>query len=643
MRRKARIRVASPRDRGPIVSLRFKLSLAIIVVLGAHFAIDEALKYWAIYPRFVALERERALNRLQRCRAGLSHEIETLSAACLDRPAPRGDGPAGGEGGPSVEEMLRTDRNVDLFVSENGSVIWRNEIDVETHAPLSFEDFAADRWPTDHVLLRRPAPDKVLGGVMRTQYGPLLVAARFIAAVPDRGQMSGTRVVGRLLTQSVVDRLRKLTDGGLKIGPAVRTDRAPQNHSQLAAQRADNRVLLTESDDGKLCASVQMAGIDGTPALWLETSVPRDVTRQGHAALLQVSTSNVVLGVAAITLLLAGAREMLVAPLGLLTKHASAVGASGDLGRKLDLNRRDEIGVLARAFDDMLQHLAEYRTRLADTSRQAGMAEVASGVLHNVGNVLNSANVTTDMLHESVRNSRVRGVSKAAGLLREHAGDLATFIESDPRGRQLPDYLDQLGDLLTGEQSRLLEEIGRLKISLDHMNQIVQAQRELARPIGTEEPACGSDVVESAVAMLAVGFDRHGIELVRDIAPTRAALLDRQRLMQVLINLLTNAKDALAALPVGMRRMAVRVRATQSGMRVEVADTGIGIERENLTRIFTNGFSTKESGGGYGLHYCALVAKEMGGELTVTSDGPGQGATAVLDLPLKPLPTDAPA
>lgn len=627
-----------------MVSLRLKLSLAIIAVLGAHFAIDESLKYWAIYPRFVSLERERALERLQRCRAGLSHEIEGLSAACLDRPAPHAGQASGGnraDGGPSAAGMVRSSHNLDLFVAKSGAVIWRRAIDLQSRAALEFDEFAADRWPSDHVLLRSPGAGDALGGVLRTQHGPLLVASRFIEAAPASGQTGGTRIVGRLLTQVVVDRLRKLTDGELDIGPAQRTDLSPQKSARLAAQRVDNRISLTESDDGKLRASVQMAGIDGAPALWIETRVPRDVTRQGHAALLQVSSSNVVLGLAAITLLLAGAREMLIAPIGLLTKHASAVGASGDLGRKLDLNRKDEIGVLARTFDDMLQRLAEYRTRLADSSRQAGMAEVASGVLHNVGNVLNSANVATDVLHESVRNSRVRGVSKAAGMLREHARDLATFIESDPRGRQLPAYLDQLGDLLAGEQSALLDEIGKLKISLDHMNQIVQAQRELARPIGTEEPVSGSDVVGSAVAMLAVGFQRHGIELVREIAATPAALLDRQRLMQVLINLLTNAKDALAALPSGERRVTVRVRPTQGGMRVEVADTGIGIKSENLTRIFMNGFTTKESGGGYGLHYCALVVKEMGGELTVASAGPGQGATAMLDLPLKPIPTDA--
>ena len=100
---------------------------------------------------------------------------------------------------------------------------------------------------------------------------------------------------------------------------------------------------------------------------------------------------------------------------------------------------------------------------------------------------------------------------------------------------------------------------------------------------------------------------------------------------------LNNAKQALDARPES-RRLTLRIASSEGGrVRVEVEDNGTGIARENLTRIFQHGFTTKKTGHGFGLHSGANTAWEMGGSLQVHSDGPGTGATFILELPLSQI------
>jgi len=274
--------------------------------------------------------------------------------------------------------------------------------------------------------------------------------------------------------------------------------------------------------------------------------------------------------------------------------------------------------------------------KLVQTSRQAGMAEVATGVLHNVGNVLNSVNVSASVVEETVRRSRVAAVAKLAELLGQHEADLGTFMTADEKGKMIPGYLAQLGRALAEEQDRVLREIDHLTSHIAHIKDIISVQQSIAKSAGVIETVDVRELAEDALRMVGESFKRHLVTLRREYGEGTQVSTDKHKVLQILVNLLSNAKDAVRDIR-GDREVILRiVPRPEGGVRVEVEDNGVGIAPENLTRIFTHGFTTKEKGHGFGLHTSALAAKELQGSLTVRSDGPGRGALFTLELPAKP-------
>lgn len=280
--------------------------------------------------------------------------------------------------------------------------------------------------------------------------------------------------------------------------------------------------------------------------------------------------------------------------------------------------------------------LAKAQKELLEVSRQAGMAEVATGVLHNVGNVLNSVNVATSCLAERLRKSKVTAVPRVAELLRTHEADLAGFFATDAKARQLPGYLTQLGEHLTGEQTRALAELGELQKHVDHIKDIVVMQQNYARVSGVTESLPVGDLLEDALRMNASSLARHDIQIRKEYTETPVVTVDKHKALQILVNLLHNAKQACDETGRDDKQITLRVLMEAGQVRISVADNGVGIPAENLDRIFNHGFTTKKNGHGFGLHSGANAAKEMGGRLHAHSDGPGQGATFTVELPLQP-------
>ena len=280
------------------------------------------------------------------------------------------------------------------------------------------------------------------------------------------------------------------------------------------------------------------------------------------------------------------------------------------------------------------QELAVAQTRLLDASRQAGMAEVATRVLHNVGNVLNSVNVSAGLVVEQLRKSKTRTLAKAVQLLSEHKGDLGAFLTDDPKGKQLPAFFVLISEQLLREQSLLIGETRDLQQNIEHINQIVAMQQSYAKVSGVLESLAPQVLLEDALRLSSTALARHHIEVVREFEDVPLVLVDRHKALQILVNLVANAKQALDTRSEG-RRLTLRIsRGQGERVRVEVTDNGMGIPQANLARIFSHGFTTKESGHGFGLHSAANAAKEMGGSLNVHSDGPGTGATFILELRL---------
>ena len=281
---------------------------------------------------------------------------------------------------------------------------------------------------------------------------------------------------------------------------------------------------------------------------------------------------------------------------------------------------------------------AEAQRELLEVSRRAGMAEVATGVLHNVGNVLTSVNVSATVVADRVRNLRIEGLGKVAAVLREHEEDLAAFFADERKGRAIPNFLVKLAELLAEEQAAIVAELSQLRANIEHIKSIVAMQQDFAKvsPVTEMVPLC--ETVDNALRINEESLGRHGIELVRAYDAQPVLPLEKHRLVQILVNLIENAKHACAATAQPRRRITVGVRQEGRMAQVSVVDNGVGIAAENLTQIFGHGFTTRADGHGFGLHSSALAAQALGGRLSVRSAGVGQGAEFVIELPLDGAP-----
>jgi PAS domain S-box-containing protein len=280
------------------------------------------------------------------------------------------------------------------------------------------------------------------------------------------------------------------------------------------------------------------------------------------------------------------------------------------------------------------RELRAVQSKLQAAARVAGMAEVATNVLHNVGNVLNSVNVSASLVSARLRSSRLKGLARAVGLMDEHADDLGQFLTRDARGKLLPAYLRDLVPALEGEQTAMAEELLALGSSIDHIKEVVATQQSYAGPQRLLESLKIGDLVDDALRMNAGTLTRHKVNVVKDLAELPALPLDRNRVLQILVNLISNAKHAMSGAD---RQPCITLGAALADgpvLRITVADNGEGIAPENMTRIFSHGFTTRKDGHGFGLHSSVLAAQEMGGSLSAHSNGPGQGATFTLDLPV---------
>jgi PAS domain S-box-containing protein len=310
---------------------------------------------------------------------------------------------------------------------------------------------------------------------------------------------------------------------------------------------------------------------------------------------------------------------------------------------------KDESGAIIGTFGlskDVTQtrrmeaDLEKAHKELVDASRSAGMAEVATGVLHNVGNVLNSLNVSSSVIASGLKMSKAESLRKVGVLLRDHQSDLKSFLTHDPKGKRVPEFIASLSRHAVEERERLLQEVTALQNNIDHIKDIVSMQQTYATMVGVVETLDPIMLMEDSLRMNAGALIRHEVRVVREFQTVPPILGEKAKILQILVNLIRNAKYACDETGQPDKVLTLRIASAPTTGRTQliVTDNGVGIAPGNLTRIFGHGFTTRSNGHGFGLHSSANAAREMKGTLTVHSDGPGRGATFTLELPLAPPP-----
>lgn len=438
---------------------------------------------------------------------------------------------------------------------------------------------------------------------------------------------------------------------------------------------SDPPVQEGESEVEHYIYAATLDTADGSGSTRLVLTLPAELMRQSalYSSAAIGGVSVLILG--ALALVATGLAGRITRPLGRLTDAALRFGSGEMTARVGATGGGPELETVGEAFDGMAERLEELRARekaqaeeadlraeeaerargelqethdalvhaqrrLVDASRQAGMAEVATNVLHNVGNVLNTVNVSTDQLQRQLEGSKLPSLQRVLSLLPRDREGLMRFAAEDPRADDLSRFLEKLADRLDKEHEQLRDEVSALTSSVEHLKLIVYRQQDLARGHGHTELIEPSEVVDAAIGLQTLTGSDASVELLRDYEALGSVPLDRHRIVQIVTNLVSNAKHAVRGRESPRITVRIRAEAASEGnperrwLRVDVEDNGAGIDPAHKTAIFQHGFTTKDDGHGFGLHSSANAAREVGGTLCAESEGSGRGATFTLWIPL---------
>ncbi|MBV1878499.1 MAG: GHKL domain-containing protein [Pseudomonadales bacterium] len=297
------------------------------------------------------------------------------------------------------------------------------------------------------------------------------------------------------------------------------------------------------------------------------------------------------------------------------------------------------------------QHIEDYKVAVAERSTElqqankvvaasahrAGMAEIATSLLHNIGNALNGVNTPIQLIQERLGNSATASLAKLVDAMEGHKADLGHFVTTDPQGKRTLEFLRQLSKVLGDEQQDLATTIQVIRKNTDHIASIIQLQQDYTHEELYEEAINVSELVDDVLLIVDANLQSHFVELQRKEAKLPELLLCRHKTMMVLVNLINNAVDACSEnAKVTNKRVQLELGAVDNkSLYISISDNGVGFSREQFNHLFHQGYTTKKEGHGIGLHSSAIAAGEMSGELSAKSEGLGLGATFTLTMPLR--------
>ena len=605
------------------------IRLKVIALFGAICAVlvwaEVLVERHVVMPSFAQLERADAQTAMRRIGFALDRTLSELGLLATDwgnwEDTYRfvGDHNSAYVAANISNVALRQlNVNVLMIVDREGHVLQARDLDLQSDRPLGLELTSAPELPADFPWRPNLHATTAVRCLLRTSQGILMLAAAPVLDGHGNGPSRGRVIIGRLLSPAVVRSLGAQAQVALAMlppDPTAATERTLESDSVTHVYRTFNDLY-------------------GQPVMMLRVDVPREITLRGYRAVAYATACLIAAAVIVLVLLVVVLNRVILKPLARVTHHAVALGEDRDQTPRLDLRRGDEFGVLARELDRMVERLAESRMQLVDQSFQAGFAELANGVLHNLGNAMTPMSVRLANLTERLRAAPIADAEQAVAELKEGTPDAA-------RGADLEEFLRLACKQLAATVRSAQEDVATLTrqaslIQTTHAEQMRSARNEhvIESVRLTELLAQSLEIVpDTCRSRLAIAAD----ETVRRVGVVRVA---RTVLRLILQNLIINAADAVrdAGKDKGTLRVSAEIvhEADRRQLHLQCIDDGVGIAAENLERVFEKGFTTTspETNHGIGLHWCANAIGALGGQIWAASDGPGRGAALHLLVPL---------
>ena len=607
------------------MNIRTKMISLLALLFTVLIVLEISIQKQVLMPSFAELEREDAQTSMKRIDFALDSALEGLGLNAADW-----------GNWVDVYQFVQS-RNAD-FVSTNITPVAMKQLKVnallivDLHGdfvsssaryfdggePLLLDFTAGKSLPADFPWRKNLHDGRPARGLLRTNRGVMMIAAAPVLDGSGGGTALGMVLMGRLLTPVQVRSIGAQAQARLTMLP----DSGSGSGETIAETDASTQVFKSFAD------------VYGRPLMSLRVDVPRRITERGHGAVTYASLYLIGAAVMVLLLLVAALNRIVLRPLARVTRQAVAVGEGIDLGVRLNLSGQDEIAKLAREFDRMVERVADSRRQLVDQSFQAGFAELAKGVLHNLGNAMTPLGVRVSKLGDRLRDAPAGDVEMAFAQLAEERGpsarraDLEEFLRL--ACRELAGAVkDARADVAVVQRQATIVQTALSELMRStrnaHVVESVRLPELVAQTLEIVPDACRQRLV--------VDTD----ESLRKVGAVQVA---RTVLRLILQNLIINAADAVrdAGRDRGVLHFAAEIvaEADTEQLHLHCKDDGVGIAADNLQRVFDKGFSTKsrETNYGIGLHWCANAISALGGRIWAASEGPGRGASMHLMLPL---------
>lgn len=515
-------------------------------------------------------------------------------------------------------------------------------------------------------------------GLMSLPSGIMLVAAAGVSNTDISEPINGTMIAGRYLSNEMLSQFSKNTNLKLSLFLPQQINKEPLLKQVFATMQVDKNNSATKIMNNQMAYGyLLLTDLNNAPIGMIQVDNPRIIFKTGSDAIKFYLSVYLLSGIVLVAVIWFLLRVLILNRLEHLNKEIRTISHEKNYAKRIKLSKNDELTSLATQFNTMMttiqssheqlesqvnelsiseqrlektnhqltteineRKLAEEKinilhNKLILAARRAGMADIASGVLHNIGNILNSVETSVSMVREKAEKSKAAGLLNLVNLLKEHESNIDSFLTKDEKGKKIIPYLLMLSKTWSEEKDYMISEVANLDKNISHIKNVVVMQQSLSTTIAMTEEIDLIELINDALILNKTAYESAKIELSHDYAFTDRVEVDRVKLLHILVNLIKNSIDSLLLSQNEPKILKISTRKNDQGeFIVQISDNGIGIQSDNVTKIFAYGFTTKKNGHGFGLHTSATFAQEMTGTLTATSDGPNKGASFTLTLPM---------
>jgi sensor domain CHASE-containing protein/anti-sigma regulatory factor (Ser/Thr protein kinase) len=619
------------------MALNRKVAIIIVTVFTISALASMAIQQALIMPSFLDLERQFATQNTERVLEAVSRELEQVSPSVTDwahwtdtYEYAKGQAPDYASENLEIDTTLPAlSMNFLAIYDASGKLLFAEAVDLESAESLTLGALTETGLPQTHPLLHHTGLLDEVTGILQTPHAPLLVVSKPILTSAQEGPAAGSFMMGRFLDERAVRQIEEQTRLPVNL---VAVDAAPADKASPNGGLTHTPVTLSEQEE-RWQGSSTLFDLFGAPVLEIQVSSSRDISARGASAVGLSLWSLAATGVIMMAVMWWMLRYTLLRPLTLLTRHAVRVGTEDRLDDHIDMKREDEIGVLARNFDDMVDRLAETRRRLVDQSFHSGVAEMASGVLHNIGNALTPLTVNLQNLRRELHEAPLAEVEQASS-------ELQAPVASAQRRDDLMEFVRLASTDLAALVRRNREAANAASTQVSHIQEILADQERFSRSKRVIEPVDLGCVIEDAYKALETkAAAALRMELTPQLSDLGAVAGSRAALQQVVTNVLLNAAVSVSSTEAGSGRVIITADVSEMNgvmqMHLCFEDNGVGIDPEHLRRVFERGFTTKDrEGSGHGLHWSANTLQALHGSIRMESPGCGKGASLHIHLPL---------